>query len=88
MALANYAGERGECYPSQERLAAQTEQSVDTVQRRLRDLVKAGLIFRPTQNRKGTGHYGVGITIVSVLGRRRRLCAIDRLRSQRCRSAK
>ncbi len=69
MALANYAGERGECYPSQEKLAAQTEQSVDTVQRRLRDLVKAGLIFRPTQYRRGSGHYGVGITIV--------LCSAD-----------
>ncbi len=69
LALANYAGERGECYPSQERLAAQTEQSVDTVQRRLRDLARAGLIFRPNQSRKGTGHYGVGITIV--------LCSAD-----------
>lgn len=69
MALANYAGQRGECFPSQDRLADETEQSVDTVQRRLRDLVKAGLIYRPAQYRKGSGHFGVGFTIV--------LCSVD-----------
>lgn len=69
MALSNYAGQRGDCFPSQERLAEETEQSVDTVQRRMSDLAKAGFIYRPRQNRKGSGHFGVGITIV--------LCSAD-----------
>jgi hypothetical protein len=35
LALANYADETGVCWPSQETLARDTEQSVDTVQRQL-----------------------------------------------------
>ncbi|WP_458158609.1 helix-turn-helix domain-containing protein [Bradyrhizobium sp. 18BD] len=43
-ALANYAGPDGVCWPTQETLARDTEQSVDTVQRRLKSLVKLGLV--------------------------------------------
>lgn len=46
LALANYAGAAGESFPRQERLADETEQSVDSVQRRLKELVGAGLIWR------------------------------------------
>lgn len=51
LALANYAGSDGDCYPSQERLSDDTEQSVDSVQRRLRELETAGFIYR--QHRQG-----------------------------------
>jgi hypothetical protein len=46
LALANYAGPTGKCWPSQEILSKQTDQSVDTVQRRLFDLEEMGLISR------------------------------------------
>ncbi|WP_441267685.1 helix-turn-helix domain-containing protein [Bradyrhizobium sp. 215_C5_N1_1] len=44
LALANYADERGECWPTQETLARDTEQSIDTVQRRIKNLVELGLV--------------------------------------------
>ncbi|WP_181769462.1 helix-turn-helix domain-containing protein [Bradyrhizobium sp. UNPA324] len=44
LALANYADHEGVCWPTQETLARDTEQSVDTVQRRLKALVKLGLV--------------------------------------------
>lgn len=46
LTLASYAGERGECFPSQARLAEDTAQSVDSVQRRLGELEKMGLLVR------------------------------------------
>lgn len=46
LALANYAGASGESFPKQERLADETEQSVDSVQRRLKELVALGLIWK------------------------------------------
>lgn len=46
LALANYAGASGESFPRQERLAGETEQSVDSVQRRLKELVALGLIWK------------------------------------------
>jgi hypothetical protein len=44
LALANYADASGRAYPSQETLARDTEQSVDTVQRQIKQLVNLGLI--------------------------------------------
>lgn len=44
LVLANYADDQGICWPSQETLAKDTEQSVDTVQRQLRKLAELGLI--------------------------------------------
>lgn len=44
LALANYADASGRAYPSQETLARDTEQSVDTVQRQTKQLVNLGLI--------------------------------------------
>jgi hypothetical protein len=46
LALANYADESGVCWPSQETLARDTEQSVDTVQRQLGALEKLKLVSR------------------------------------------
>ena len=51
--LANYADENGVCWPSQARLAHETEMSVDSVQRRLRELERDGLIVRQRRNGKG-----------------------------------
>ncbi|WP_050991049.1 MULTISPECIES: helix-turn-helix domain-containing protein [Bradyrhizobium] len=44
LALANYADDKGICWPTQETLARDTEQSIDTVQRRIKSLVKLGLV--------------------------------------------
>lgn len=45
-ALANYADEEGICWPSQEALATDTEQSIDTVQRNTKRLQQDGFIDR------------------------------------------
>lgn len=42
--IANYADEQGFCWPSQGLIARQSEQSVDSVQRRLKELVRSGLL--------------------------------------------
>lgn len=52
LALANYADAAGMCWPSQERLATDTEQSVRTVQRHVDALVKGGLIRMEKRNGK------------------------------------
>lgn len=60
VALANYADDRGRCWPAQSTIAEQTEQSVDTVQRRIKDLENLGLLQRmerPYQNGKKGGLY-------------------------------
>lgn len=46
LALANYADEKGVCWPSQATLARDTEQSVDTVQRQLKKLQDLRMIDR------------------------------------------
>lgn len=53
LALANYAGERGDSYPSQENLARRTRSSLDSVQRRLRELCRRGLIYKTHRYRTG-----------------------------------
>jgi hypothetical protein len=63
LALANYANERGLCWPSQERLAVETDQSVDSVQRRLADLEKSSIIRRLQRGRK----YGKRATTLYAL---------------------
>lgn len=70
MAICNYADFDGKCWPSQELLARQTKQSVDSVQRRLKDLERRGLIYRPSQRRKkdgrNSGEWTTGLIIVLV----------------------
>lgn len=51
LVLANYANEDGICWPSQKTLAAATEQSEDSVQRRLRELEKLGLVKKQKRRR-------------------------------------
>jgi hypothetical protein len=52
MAIANYAGSHGECYPSIATLAEDSEQSEDSVRRRLAELVERGIIARLERTRK------------------------------------
>lgn len=59
LALANYADEIGVCWPSQQTLARDTEQSVDTVQRQLDVLAKLKLLERarmPKRRGQWQGH--------------------------------
>ena len=57
LALANYANELGVCWPSQQRLAEETDQSVDLVQRRLKDLDEVvGLISRQERGLRNGRH--------------------------------
>lgn len=46
LVLAEYCNADGECWPSRETIAEDTEQSVDTVDRRLRELEAAGFIIK------------------------------------------
>jgi hypothetical protein len=56
LTLANYADETGCCWPSQETLARDTEQSLDSVQRYLRKLEKLKLI-RKVARPMGSGRW-------------------------------
>lgn len=53
MALAEYADEVHSCYPSQETIGHDTEQSVSTVYRHIKALIKAGIITK--EHRAGIG---------------------------------
>jgi hypothetical protein len=57
LALASYADPVGVCWPSQERLARDTEQSVDSIQRHSRVLEEINLIRREKLPKR-RGHYG------------------------------
>jgi hypothetical protein len=68
-ALANHADFNGRCWPSQKLLAEHTEQSVDSVARRLKELEARRLIYRPPQPRiskgkKTGGSWTSGLIIV------------------------
>src|SRR5216684_7003966 len=59
LALASYADKNGVCWPSQETLARDSEQSVDTVQRQLDVLEKQKRIYRermPKRRGQWQGH--------------------------------
>lgn len=49
--IANYADERGVCWPSQHLIARQTEQSIDSVQRRLKELEAEGFLTHKSRRR-------------------------------------
>lgn len=55
LALANYSNENHESYPSIERLARETDQSVATVKRRIVALIEQGLILRTIRGGQGQG---------------------------------
>lgn len=71
LALANYADPSGICWPTQDTLARDTEQSIDTVQRRLKMLVKLGLVRIETRaGRRGQWsgklyHLAMGVAEIS-----------------------
>lgn len=52
--IANYADEKGLCWPSQALIARQSEQSIDSVQRRLQELMAAGLLIRKIRRRQSS----------------------------------
>lgn len=54
LAIANYADASGVCWPSQELIADQTEQSIDSVQRRIKELEDLGLLVRKPRRRAST----------------------------------
>ena len=67
-ALANYADFNGKVFASQQRLADDTEQSVDSVQRRMKELERRGLIYRTPQTRlekgRAAGSWSVSFTVL------------------------
>jgi hypothetical protein len=68
LCIANYADEYGKCWPSQATISRQSEQSVDTVQRRVKDLEKAGLLSRTEraeQNGRRGGRYFYQLSIAT-----------------------
>ncbi|MCW2315297.1 hypothetical protein M2322_000831 [Rhodoblastus acidophilus] len=67
LVLCDYANQKGVCFAKQETLASVTEQSVDTIQRRLRDLEKAGLIYRPPQSRLKGGRNAGAFTSGEII---------------------
>jgi len=54
LAIANYADASGICWPSQDLIADQTEQSIDSVQRRIKELEDLGLLSRKPRRRAST----------------------------------
>lgn len=56
VALANYADASGVCWPTQDTLAKDTEQSTDTVQRRIKKLVALGFL-RVERREAGRGQW-------------------------------
>jgi len=65
LALANYADASGACWPTQDTLAKDTEQSVDTVQRRLKKLVQLGLI-RMERRPQGRGQWAGRLYLLNM----------------------
>ena len=55
LALANYAGKDGTCYPGQKTLQTIAEGSESTVRRALKHLENAGLISRKKRGKQGGG---------------------------------
>jgi hypothetical protein len=76
IALADYADDEHRCWPSQAKLAARAECSVDTVQRHLDTLEAAGLIRRESRGRQGGGRgtdmYVLAVGTDSTLSRKMR----------------
>ena len=51
LSLADHADDTGQCWPSQQTLAKKTSQSVDSVQRRLKELERLGFITHTARRR-------------------------------------
>ena len=55
VAIANYCDDEGKCWPSQATLARDTEMSIDSVQRHMKELERLGLLYR-TPRRQEHGY--------------------------------
>jgi hypothetical protein len=65
MLLADAASSQGQCWPSQATLAEESEQSIDSVQRRLRDLERRGLIYLVSARRwSDSGKWAANMVVV------------------------
>lgn len=62
--LADYANEKGACWPGCKRIAAESCMSEDTVQRRIKELVQDGLLFRADRGRRQNGSRLTLMTVV------------------------
>ena len=72
LAIANYADEEGICWPSRETLADDSEQSVDSVDRHIKELETAGFIKRAKRpGRRADG--GAQSKLITILFNRERL---------------
>jgi hypothetical protein len=65
--LANYADERGSCFPSQATLAEQAEMSTRSVQTAIALLEEKGVLTR-MRDRKANGHLGITRFVLAVDG--------------------
>jgi DNA-binding transcriptional MocR family regulator len=63
VAIANYADRDGVCWPSQKRLAHDSEQSLSSVERHMKSLEASGLITRREKARRGDGGVVTEITL-------------------------
>lgn len=63
-ALAHYAGEHGECFPSNSTIAFETEQSKASVQRRMAELESKGLIARFERYKQSGGQTTMEIVLL------------------------
>lgn len=72
LAIANYADEDGVCWPSRETLAEDSEQSIDSVDRHIKELEAAGFIKRSARaGRRADG--GEQSKLITILFSRERL---------------
>ena len=53
MAIANYCDDEGKCWPRQQTLADDTEMSLDSVQRHLKELERLGMLYRTPRRYDG-----------------------------------
>ena len=68
LCLANYADEHGRCWPKQGTIARQTEQSVDSVQRRLKELEKQDPpLLKRERRQKKRGGWAADLFVLQIV---------------------
>jgi pyocin large subunit-like protein len=85
LVIAEHADQHGRnAYPDQEKIARQTEQSVDSVQRHLRALVQGGILTRERRFEPKTGHRMSDVYAIDLnretcgVGQDRKVCGHQR----------